>query len=161
MYSHNTRPNLEDGKYVFRVGKSEIENLVEKGQGSVNLTIKKFQMSKTEAENNTIHALLSAYWISGLHSAPEDVTSLSGFKIFMKENYGVKYKRVLKDGREVCFVKSVADYTKEEAADFITAIRSDISQAGADNDPKILEIIEGMESNAELKLNGIWRIKIL
>ena len=145
IYSKNLALIRDGSGYMVRVGGSDVDMLFEKYGGKVNIIIRRPQSAKTEQQMAAIHALITAYFVSGLHSY--DVKNSDEMKIKIKFNYGVKWKM----DEKTFILKSLADYTKMELADLITAVLSEINQAGAINDPKIQEIIAGMAENKELK----------
>jgi hypothetical protein len=145
MFSQNIAPVVTDQglRFTFEL-EGEIKKLYEKYGGMVNVKIGAPSEPGTEEQNRAMHALLSAYYVTGMHSAPEGYT-LAEFKIFMKLQYGpsseIEYK-----GQAVKVPKSWAEYSKRERMDFIDALISEIHQSGAyAESEKIREIISGME----------------
>ena len=124
---------------------SDVEKLVLKYKGVVNVKLSKPKDPKTDAQNRTAHALLTAFYLSGMASLPEDCT-LAKFKIIKKLDYGPVYETEYK-GQLVRIPYSFADYSKEQVAAFIDSLVTEIVQAGAGTDKKVQEILKGMEDN--------------
>lgn len=130
-------------RYVIEIDDNELTRLVYK-HGQVNIKIGAPVKSGTEAQNKAMHSLLTEYYKTGLHSAPEGST-LTVFKEYMKYLYGVS-KKIVIDGKELVSLKSWSSYTMRERKDFIDGLISEIHQAGAyAESSKIQEIIKGME----------------
>lgn len=129
--------------YLIRVVDAELTKLVYKYGTTVHLKISRPIVPGTEQQNRAAHALLTAYYLTGMHSAPEGSTP-EFFKIWMKMKYGPCYAMDI-DGNNIRVPKLWADYSKEERATFITGIISEIEQVGAyAADTKCREIIDGM-----------------
>lgn len=131
-------------EYVIHLKDEVLDDLFTRFGGQVNVKVGKPEAPGTEQQNRAMHALLQEYYITGMHSAPEGCT-FADFKIFMKLEHGPSWQLDYK-GQQVRVPKSWADYTKQERADFITALISEIHQSGAyAESAKIREIISGME----------------
>jgi len=138
-------PN-EPHAYTFRVASPEITKLMEKHK-EVRLRISGPKCPKTEAQNNTIHALIGAWWYSNCHSAPDWVTSEGLFKLWCKNTYGTVIEYV-KEGKTLRVPISVADYTKEQLSEFIDKVKHDIEKSGAlAVSRKLQEVFAGIEEN--------------
>jgi hypothetical protein len=144
MFSQNVVMDGIDGKYTIRVHGYAVEQLYRKHKGKVNVIIQKPQSAGTEQQNRAMHALLTEYYKSNMHSAPEG-TTFDQFKTQMKINYGPVYDLNFKD-KTVKVPKSWANYTKEERGRFIDGLISEIIQSGASSISKIHDIIEGMST---------------
>jgi len=125
----------------------ELNLLFVKHKGTVNVQIRKPASLKTENQNNALHSLLLAYWLTGMHSAPEYFRkSYLLFRLHFKLSYGPCYNTV-HNGKEVKIPKSIADYTKEEMAAILAAAITEIHETGAYASSKDLQkIIAGMDS---------------
>jgi hypothetical protein len=104
----------------------------------------------TNPQNRAFHALLTEYYKTGLHSAPERYT-LGEFKIYMKLMYGPTPYELEYNGRTVQIPKSWKDFTKAERRQTIDGLMAEIFQVvhPLDDYPKLVEIIEGMQKIRE------------
>jgi hypothetical protein len=144
MYSKNHKIEPSGNGYNLFVVDAEIDKLFQKHAGNVNVTIKSPVSKGTEEQNRAMHSLLTEFWKTGMHSAP-DGTPLEVFKIYCKILYGVVYT-IMVDGKEKTIPKSWGDYTKLERTDFIEKLLHDIHESGAFTESeKIREIVKGME----------------
>jgi hypothetical protein len=135
------------GVFDIRILSAELNDLYKRYGGMVNVKISKPEAKGTEEQNRAMHSLLTEYYKSGYHSAPEGYT-LAQFKIWMKLQYGPVYDMYI-DGKDIKVPKSWSDYSKQERSDFIDGLVSEVKQSGAYNDfVKIREILDGMEINA-------------
>ena len=100
--------------------------------------------TKTVPQLRTVHALIAAWQDSGAHSAPEFVVSREGFKLWCKYFYGAEAMRGMSAEEKRNGLKSLADYSKYEAQQFIDALLSAIYQSGAQS-TRLDEVIAGME----------------
>lgn len=130
MFSKNVKLDSDNGLYSFLIKDEEIDRLYAKYGGNVNVTIKAPVSRGTEEQNRAMHSLLTEFWNTGMHSAP-DGTSLEVFKIYCKILYGIVYTVVV-DGKEKTVPKSWSDYTKLERTDFIEKLLHDIRDSGAE-----------------------------
>jgi hypothetical protein len=155
MINENVYINFMPGgeKVIFLDKRDpEITALCDKYNGLVNVKISKPVERGTEQQNRAAHALMSAYYTTGLHSAPGGYT-LAEFKIYMKLQYGPVYEIDTPAG-ECRVPKSWSDYSKDERREFIDGIISEIHQSGAyAESAKIREIVEGMNEGK------VWRVK--
>lgn len=136
-------------KFTFKVGPEEadeIQKILAKYSDVLFLKIDRPISPGTEEQNRTMHALLQAYYVTGMHSAPEPFNkSLAGFKIWIKSQYGPCYYYDM-DNTQVRVPKSWADYTRSERMNLIDGLISEIKQSNAHNESdKIREILNGME----------------
>jgi hypothetical protein len=146
MIQQNATLNKEGRSYFIKLSSPELEELYLKFQGLVSVKIGKPDKPGTNEQNRAMHSLLSAYYTTGMHSAPEGYT-LSQFKVFMKLQYGPVYEMEHK-GQLIKIPKSWSDYSKQERVEFIDGLISEINQSGAyAESEKIREIIEGMSIN--------------
>jgi hypothetical protein len=133
------------GSWSIELSDPKIDEICAKYDRFVNVRIDRPAELGTEEQNRAMHALLTAYYLTGLHSAP-DGTTLDVFKIYMKMLYGPCYAMDFNNKR-VIIPKSWADYSKHERSEFVDALISEINQSGAyAESPKIREIIDGFSS---------------
>jgi hypothetical protein len=129
--------------FDIRVHGPELERLYNKSS-MVNIRISAPISSKTLKQLATAHALMTALYLSGYASMPENCTP-GQFKFLQKVAFGpcewLEYH-----GQLIPNPKSMADYSKEELKDFIDSELSVIKQSGAESDKKIAQIIAGMEA---------------
>lgn len=156
-FSQNLKSELIDGVMIIKIYAHELQDLYRKYGGMVHVEIKSPQAAKTDAQNRAFHSLLTEYFLSGYHSAPEGL-DLDHFKVWIKARYGVTYTMDV-DGETKLIIESWSKYTKEQAGDCITRIRSDIEASGAMSGDgphcaKIREIIKTMEDNSLIRLGG-------
>lgn len=146
MISKNVQLVPEGKSFSIRISDPDLDGLFSKYGGLVNIKITKPESPGTEAQNRAMHALMSEYYKTGLHSAPEGYT-LDAFKIYLKCLYGPVYDMDL-EGRPVKVPKSWSHYSKQERGDFIDGLISEINQSGAfAESARIQEIIAGMSEN--------------
>ena len=135
------------GGYLLRLGRSpELLDLVARHKGEVGVRIAAPMSAHTDAQMRAVHALLAAYFTTGMHSCPEGY-GLDGFKLWAKMRYGpcieIEY-----EGKPVRLPKSMSRYTKKELTDFMESLISEITQSGAvAESEKLQEILRGMEEN--------------
>lgn len=130
-------------QYVIRVNDNALTKMVYK-YGVVNMKLGPPMKPGTDAQNKAMHSLLTEYYKTGLHSAPEGST-LTEFKEYMKYLYGIS-KKIVIDGKDTILLKSWSDYSVRERREFIDGMISEIHQSGAYVESlKIQEIIKGME----------------
>jgi hypothetical protein len=98
----------------------------------------------TEQQNRFMHSLLTAYYKTGMHSAPERYT-LAEFKIYMKVQFGLCYEMEIR-GKLTLVPVSWTDYNKEERQIFIDGLLSEILQVVCPLTKEIEEIIRGAET---------------
>lgn len=149
MFNRNVTMLKSVFGYVIRVEEREADNelddLFEKHGGLVNVKITKPSSPGTEEQNRAAHALLTAFYISGYASIPENCT-LAEFKIRKKLEFGPVYEFEHK-GQMVQVPKSWSEYSKQERCDFIDGLIAEITQSGAlAASPKLQEILAGMET---------------
>lgn len=148
LLSQNVALEFEGGDlFSLRVSGPQVLELFKKYHGQANVKLGRPETPGTEQQNRAMHALLCAYYLTGMHSAPEGCT-LDDFKIYMKVQYGPCYEMDYQ-GRQVRVPKSWADYSKQERVEFIDALISEINQSGAYSaSQKIRDIIAGMQQEA-------------
>jgi len=135
--------------FAIFIDDPELGVLAAKYGCEVNIKISRPVKPGTEEQNRAMHALLTAYYVTGLHSAPEGYT-LDAFKIYMKLRYGPVYQIEI-EGQNVRVPKSWSDYDKDERRNFIDGLISEINQSGAFSaSDKIREIILGMSDNFKI-----------
>lgn len=143
MINQNMVLKKEGNQFVFRLDGPEIESLFNKHGGAVNVKVSKPVSPGTDEQNRAFHSLLTEYYKTGLHSAPEGYT-LAEFKNFMKIQYG---PHTFIDVGEAKYrvLKSWADYTKHERMAALDGLISEVNQSGAyAESEKIREIIGGL-----------------
>jgi hypothetical protein len=143
MFSQNIRLHFI-GKGIFQVilDDPEVEALFPKYQGLVNVRVSKPEEKGSERQNRAFHALVGAYWETGMFSYP--ATSLPMLKIYIKLAYGTVWKFDI-DGDPVRIPKSWADMSCDERATMITGLMAELEQTGAmAASRKLREIREGM-----------------
>ena len=140
MYEANVDVNIVGINITLDAYRKYIVN------GKVHITISKPKTEKTLQQLRAVHSLLTAFFLSGMHSAPDWVVSADLFKLYCKISFGVCFD-VVKDGVSIRVPKSFSDYTKVEQMEFIDALISTIEQAGASGEKKINEILTGMKEN--------------
>lgn len=158
MINFNHTIQKDGGFYFVRIPSThynELEPLINKHKGMVHIQIGRPVSSKTEAQNNALHALIENWYFTFCHSAPDWVTSKALFKEWCKKEYG---KAIYTNrGRQVCcFLPSVSIYTKQELSEFIDKLKQDIEASGALAHPgqygkKLNEIFAGMEELAKMR----------
>jgi hypothetical protein len=122
----------------------ELDKIYSKHNGFMTVRISVPIESKTLKQLATAHALISAFYLSGMASLPENCT-LAKFKLLKKVEYGVCFETEYK-GQLVRVPISMADYSKDEMREFIDKLLVEIKQSGAESDKKVQEIIFGMEA---------------
>ena len=144
MISQNvTLHHISSDAFAIFIDDPELGVLASKYGCEVNVKISRPVKPGTEEQNRAMHALLTAYYVTGMHSAPEGYT-LDAFKVYMKLRYGPVYQIEI-DGQNVRVPKSWSDYSKDERREFIDGLISEINQSDAfAASEKIREIIEGM-----------------
>ena len=132
-------------RYTFVFSDPELDRIYAKHKGYFTVRISSPIESKTLKQLATVHALITAFYLSSYASMPENCTP-DQFKFLMKVKFGV-CEWLEYQGSLIPNPASLADYSKEELKDFIDAILSIIKQSGAEGDKKIQEILRGMEEN--------------
>jgi hypothetical protein len=139
-----------DGSAFLLMRDSELEKYIVKYKGVVNVKVGKPETPGSEQQNKAMHALLAAFYISGMASIPDNCT-LAEFKMHKKSEFGPCYEYEQK-GKLVRIPKSWADYSKEERCTFIDALMAEITQSGALAESEKLQVIfQGMEDMAKMK----------
>lgn len=155
MINYNL-PLVKDGAcYAIVLPRSdnqEIADYERKWKGIVNVKISKPISQGTYEQNAAMHALLQAYYATGMHSAPEPFNKNIGlFKLWIKMSHGPCYTMDM-DGKQVSIPKSWSNYTKIERVQLIEGLLIEIYSSGAYSESeKLRKIIKGMElrSNSE------------
>lgn len=144
MLTRNVTPEkVGIDEYVLRIHDNELSRMCYK-YGVVNVKIGPPMKPGTDAQNKAMHSLLTKYYKTGLHSAPEG-TTMTGFKEYMKYLYGIS-KKIVIDGKDTILLKSWSDYSMRERREFIDGLISEIHQSTAYVESlRIQEIIKGME----------------
>jgi hypothetical protein len=138
--------------YTIRITDPELTKLSYRFNGKVHVKIGRPEEQKSEKQNRAAHALMTEFFLTGLHSSP--AKNPEEFKLWLKFQIGVCYDYEY-EGRPCRVPKSWANYTKRESREFIDALISMVHQSGAYTESeRIREIIAGMESNASRKLIG-------
>lgn len=126
----------------------EIECLDEEHHGYVNVKISRPESPGTAEQNAAMHALLQAYYATGMHSARGIFReSPAAFKLWIKMQHGPCYCTDM-DGVQIKVPKSWAAYNKHERSALIEGLLTEIGESGAyAESEKLREIIAGMEQN--------------
>ena len=98
----------------------------------------------TEQQNRAAHALMKEYYISGMHSAPDNYT-LEMFKVYLKCLYGPPEYTIEVKGKTKSVLKSWRNYTTKERGEFIDGLLAEMRQACTPLTKKMEKIIGGME----------------
>jgi hypothetical protein len=152
MFEKTVKPNGKQinaqlyncaNSYTFIFSDPELDKIYDKHKGFMTVKISAPICSKTLKQLATAHALITAFYLSGMASLPENCT-LEKFKFLQKIAFGpcewVEYQ-----GQKFPIPLSMSKYTKMELKDFIDCLLSEIKQSGAENDKKIQQILNGME----------------
>lgn len=136
---------FDNHEYTFCVTAPELDALLIKHKNEVHIKISKPVTPGTEEQNRAAHALLTAFYVSGFASIPDNCT-LAEFKVRKKLEYGPVYEFEYR-GQTAKIPKSWAEYSKQERIDFIDSLLAEITQSGAlAASEKLQEIIKGMET---------------
>jgi hypothetical protein len=147
--SYNANIELYDlvgGYNIFVKKNEELDKLFKKYNGQVHIEIKKPQDSKTIQQMKALRALIAAFFYTGASSCQDDVNDVDRFTVWIKRQIGY-YIPMEIEGEKNIIIKSFGDATKEEMSDCIDKILKLIDMCDANKDPKIIEIIAGMEAN--------------
>jgi len=148
MIDLNLRPERipnEPHAYSFRVASPEITRLLEKHKGEVCVHIGKPVFPKTLQQLRAFHPLAMAFWLSGMHSAPEQFRQTFGlFRYWLKIELGpciwVDYQN-----SHIPICKSIADYTIGEMTQLLEGLIVMCKESEAYPEyPRVKEIIDGM-----------------
>lgn len=152
MINRNIRLGQDESGYFIRFSKSDEAELAElkaKHSGEVYVKISKPMASKTMQQLAAFHPLAMAFYLTGMHSAPEVFRqSFSLFRHWLKMEFGpavwVEYQ-----GSHIPICKSIADYTVEEMSKLIEGLIYLINESGAyAESTEIQTIICGMQKEA-------------
>ncbi|OPY04835.1 MAG: hypothetical protein A4E67_02206 [Syntrophaceae bacterium PtaB.Bin038] len=148
MISRNLRIRQDGEGYWVRLSdldRFEIEDLVRKHKGDVHVSVTHPIRSKTAAQLAAFHPLAKAFYLTGMHSAPEQFRqSPSLFRYWLKIEFGpatwVDYQ-----GSHIPICKSISQYTSKEMSALIEGLICMINESGAYGaSSEIRNIIEGM-----------------
>lgn len=129
--------------FDIRILASELQRFYDTNGSLCHIKLTKPQNKGTEAQNKTIHALMTALFLSGMHSY--NAKSGADFKDMLKADFGV-FKVIDHKGETFKILKSWSQYSKEERSRFIDAVVSLCHQCGAYiDDDRVREIIDGAE----------------
>ena len=126
------RPKLQ--RYLQRLHKRGLKFVVLEVKGE----------TKSTQQLRTVYALMRAWQDTGAHSAPEFVVDRESFKLWCKYFWGTEARQGFSTKDKSQGLKSLADYSKWEAQQFIESLLSVIRQSGAQSQ-KLDEIYAGME----------------
>jgi len=145
LISRNAKlTQINQSVFDIRVIATELNEFYNKYGEDCHVKISRKESKGTDKQNRAMHSLLTEYYKSNYHSAPDGYT-LEKFKAFMKCSYGPGYINIYHNGKEVTILKSWSDYTKSERANFIDGLISELKQSGASEISKIAEILNGMK----------------
>lgn len=139
----------EPHTYTFRVCSSEITRLLARHR-EVGVRIGKPMAAKTLQQLRAFHPLAMAFWLSGMHSAPDDFRQTFGrFRFWLKVELGpcewMEYQ-----GTHVPIPKSIADYTVDEMTQLLEGLIVMCRESTAyPQDGRVREIIDGMSDEVE------------
>lgn len=142
---HPEKIQNEPHTYVFRIASPEITRLLAKHRGEIGIKISKPMAAKTLQQLRAFHPLAMAFWLSGMHSAPEEWRqTFSRFRFWLKVELGpcewMEYQ-----GSHVPIPKSIADYTIEEMTQLLEGLIAMCKESLAyPEDARVLEIINGI-----------------
>jgi hypothetical protein len=142
MIEFNTK--VSNSKYLFIYHPAAVAFLENKKNKIVRIRISKPISKKTEQQNRALHGMITEWYKSGQHNAPEGFSFLE-FRLWVKIHYGPEAYKMEYEGREIFVPKSVADYTKDEMMNMIDFIKADIQETMRPLTPKMQEIFIGME----------------
>jgi len=143
-------PLQKDGKTYYvnlsTLDNIELDTLFNNNKGIVNISIKRPISKKTNAQMATIHALLHAFYHTGMHSVPQGYReSIHKFRLYYKLVYGPCYDTEI-NGMKVKVPLSMADYSKDNLSHMIKCVLTEIHESGAYAvSLDIRKIIEGLE----------------
>ena len=133
----------DDRHYLTSIEGNEINELINKYGNVLNVKIGKPETPGSERQNRAMHSLLTAFYVSGFASLPENCT-LDKFKILKKLAFGPCYDLEYQ-GQQVRVPISWSNYSKGDRVEFINCLIAEITQSGAlAESPKLQEIIKGM-----------------
>jgi len=138
-----------DGCIFLHMTDPEFEKMCDRWGGKVNVKISKPSEVGSENQNRLMHGLMTAFFLTGMHSSP--AKSIEEFKLWLKCQIGVCYDYEY-CGKPCRVPASWSVYDKTQRMQFIDSLISMVLQSGAAaEDEKIQEILNGMETNGELK----------
>lgn len=146
MTCNNAKAVYVDGHYSLTIPddkqseKNEVlKEAVEKYNGYVHIEISRVRKPKSIQQNNLFHALITEYYISGLHSC----NSWQALKNQMKYQFGEGFVQTLTlaDGEKYGILKSLADYSMSELSRLTDNVIADMLIVGVDS-TKFKEILE-------------------
>lgn len=152
MINQNIRLGQDENGYFIRFPKSdnaELAELRDNNDGNVYVKVSKPMASKTMRQLSAFHPLALAFYLTGMHSAPEAFRqSFSLFRYWLKMEFGpavwVEYQ-----GSHIPICKSIADYTVEEMSKLIEGLIYLINESGAyAESAEIQNILSGMQKEA-------------
>jgi len=135
-----------DGGYSFILPPDKLQEknavlkeAIEKHSGYFHIEISRVRKPKSIQQNKLFHALITEYYISGLHSCP----SWQALKNQMKYQFGEGFIQTLTlaDGEKYGILKSLADYSMSELSRLTDNVISDMIQVGV-NSKKFDEILK-------------------
>lgn len=146
MICNNAKASYKDGHYSLTIPDDKqaekdavLKEAVERYNGYVHIEISRVRKPKSIQQNNLFHALITEYYISGLHSCD----SWQGLKNQMKYQLGEGFIQTLTlaDGEKYGILKSLADYSMSELSRLTDNVISDMIMVGV-NSKKFDEILK-------------------
>ena len=123
-----------------------LKEAIERYNGFCHVEISRVRKPKSIQQNKLFHALITEYYISGLHSCD----SWQALKNQMKYQFGEGFVQTLTlaDGEKYGILKSLADYSMSELSRLTDNVIADMIMVGV-NSKKFDEILK--EINFEAK----------
>lgn len=152
MINRNFKLGQDEDGYFVRFPKSDNAELAElraKHNGEVYVKVSKPMASKTMQQLAAFHPLAMAFYLTGMHSAPDQFRqTFERFRYWLKMEFGpavwVEYQ-----GSHIPICKSIADYTIEEMSKLIEGLIYLINESGAyAESTEIQNILSGMQKEA-------------
>lgn len=146
MICNNAQVVLEYGHYKIILPSDKqsersavLDEAIEKHNGFFHLEISRVRKPKSIQQNKLFHALITEYYISGLHSCD----SWQALKNQMKYQFGEGFIQTLTlaDGEKYGILKSLADYSMSELSRLTDNVIADMIQIGV-NSKKFDEILK-------------------
>lgn len=146
MIANNAKAVLIDGHYSLTLPPDKLieknavlKEAVDKYNGYVHIEISRVRKPKSIQQNKLFHALITEYYISGLHSCD----SWQALKNQMKYQFGEGFIQTmtLADGEKYGILKSLADYSMSELSRLTDNVIADMIQVGVSS-KKFNEILE-------------------
>ena len=146
MTCNNAKAEYSNGQYHLILPPDKqaekqavLKEAIEKQGGYFHIEISRVRKPKSIQQNKLFHALITEYYISGLHSCD----SWQALKNQMKYQFGEGFIQTLTlaDGEKYGILKSLADYSMSELSRLTDNVIADMIQAGV-NSKKFDEILK-------------------